>query len=434
MRSLSLALTVCLFACTKASTVSVDAGPAPSASTVASASPSATASATVVEMPTDTEKLAAASNAFGVDLWRRAAPAGKNFALSPASVSAALAMTWGGAKGETERQMRAALHLEGPQDAVSADWGRLSRALASPSRKLELRVANRLFGEKTFTFEKPFLERTKTDWDAPFEPVDFVHGADAARVHINGWVASQTKDKIKDLLPERSIDESTRLVLVDAIYFLASWLSPFEENATSDGAFHVAPGQSKNVPTMHQTHGFRWVQRDGMTMLELPYKGDDASMWIVLPDRADGLADVEKGLTAAKLAAWRSALEWKQVEVALPKFEVHPGTLGLAGALGELGIKDAFDANKADFTAIGVPPDPRMRLYIANAYHQTFVKVDEKGTEAAAATAVVMAVGGGPPPKPIAFHADHPFLFFVVDKASGMVLFMGRVTDPSTKT
>ena len=239
MRSLSIALAVSLLACTKPSSVAVDAAPASSASAVASASPSAPASVAAVAMPTDAERLASASNAFGVDLWRRAAPAGKNFALSPASVSAALAMTWGGARGETERQMRSVLHLEGTQDAVSADWGRLSRALQSPSRKVELRIANRLFGEKTFSFEKPFLERTKSDWDAPFEPVDFVHGAGAARVHINAWVASRTHDKIKDLLPEHAVDESTRLVLVDAIHFLASWSSPFEEKATSDAAFHL---------------------------------------------------------------------------------------------------------------------------------------------------------------------------------------------------
>ena len=340
-------------------------------------------------------------------------------------------MTWGGARGETERQMRAVMHLGAEPALGASDWAHLFRALASPSRAVQLRIANRLFGEKTFTFEKPFIDRTRDDWAAPLEPVDFLHDADGARVHVNAWVAKETHDKIKDLLPPNSVNDTTRLALVNAIYFLGEWMTPFEKDATSDAPFHVTKDRSKNVPTMHETHGFRVARQNGVSVVELPYRGDDASMWIVLPDRVDGLADVEKTLDAKKLAAWRSALAWEQLELALPRFEIRPnGATALAGPLAALGMADAFDAGKADFTGIGVPPDPKQHLFVSAVYHAAFVKVDEKGTEAAGSTAVLMGVGGGPPPKPVPFHVDHPFLFFVVDKASGLVLFMGRVTDP----
>lgn len=387
--------------------------------------------APIAPMPAEAAPLATASNALGVDLWHRAATPGANVAMSPASISAALAMTWGGAKGETEHQMRAVLHLDAQPSLGASDCAKMLRGLESPSRKIQLRIANRLFGEKTFPFEKSFVDRTKTDWNAPLETVDFLHAPDAAREKINAWVAHETNDKIRELVPAGAVNGATRLALVDAIYFLAAWKSPFEKDVTESGAFHVAADRTKNVPTMHQTHWFRLAQRDGASVLELPYAGDDASMWIVLPDKTDGLADVEKRLSAAQLATWKSALETKEIDLALPKFEIRPSApLSLAGPLGALGMTDAFDPDKADFSAIGVPPDPKMRLFVSSVLHEAFVKVDEKGTEASAATAVLMAVGAGMPPQITRFYVDHPFLFFVVDDASGLVLFMGRVTDP----
>ena len=401
---------------------------------VEAAAPAASSAATTmtpVPMPASAEQLANASNALGLDLWRRASPAGTNFVMSPASISAALAMTWGGAKGATERQMRAVMHLDAEPGLGASDWAHVFRALASPSRALELRIANRLFGEKTFSFEKPFVDLTRDDWGAPLEPVDFLHDADGARVHVNAWVAKQTHDKIKDLLPPNSVDDTTRLALVNAIYFLADWMTPFQEDATSTAPFHVTTQRSKNVPTMHETLALRVARQGGVSVVELPYRGDAASMWIVLPDRVDGLPALEKRIDAKTIAAWRAALAFEQIELAMPKFEIRPGAATpLAAPLAALGMVDAFDSSKADFTAIGVPPDPRQHLFVSAVFHSAFVKVDEKGTEAAGATAIVMGVGGGAPPKPTPLHVDHPFLFFVVDKATGLVLFMGRVTDP----
>jgi len=379
-------------------------------------------------------KLATSSNALGFDLYGRVKSAPGNLAMSPASISAALAMTFGGARGETEAQMKRVLHVDGSRDAVMSEWGRLSRALQSPGRPLTLRIANRLFGEKTVKFEQPFIDKTQADFAAPLEPNDFKNAFEPARAHINAWALDQTERRIKELLPPASLDNLTRLVLVNAIYFLADWADPFEKTATYDAPFNVSPGTPKKTPMMHRGGQYRLAQADGVKVLELPYKGGDASMLVILPDAKDGLADVETALTAAKLDAWRGALGTEQVTVSLPRFEVSPTpSMSLGDDLKSLGMPDAFDRDKADFTGIANPADRRERLKIDKVFHKAFVKVDEKGTEAAAATAVVMAKGGGPPAAALEFNADHPFAFAIVDKATGLVLFLGRVADPTTK-
>jgi serpin B len=314
-------------------------------------------------------------------------------------------------------------------------WGQVSLALQNPARELKLRIANRLFGEKSYKFEQPFVDKTRQSFGAPLERVDFASSPEPSRAQINGWVQQQTEQRIKDLLPPGCIQSDTKLVLVNALYFLADWLAPFDTAATNDQPFHLSSAQTKNVPTMHKTLGLRMARADGVAVLELPYKGNDAAMLLVLPDKVDGLAAVEQSLSLARLDAWTAALKPESVTVSLPKFEVNPPrSMALAPVLGALGIKTAFDKQQADFFAIARPADPRNRLYISEVFHKAFVKVDEKGTEAAAATAVVMAPGGAPPRRGVEFTADHPFLFFIVDKPSGLVLFMGRVSDPSARS
>ena len=419
--------------CKKTSAVGPDD---PASPTTGLPTPAAPATAPVSMPGNDVmTKLASSSNALGFDLYGRVKTAPGNLAMSPASISAALAMTFGGARGETEAQMKRVLHVDGSRDAVMSDWGTLSRALQNPARPLTLRIANRLFGEKSVKFEQPFIDKTKADFAAPLEPNDFIHAFEPARAHINAWVEEQTAQRIKDLLPPAALDKLTRLVLVNAIYFLADWLTPFEKTATYDAKFDVSPTVSKKTPMMHGGGTRRFAQAGGVKVLELEYKGGDASMVFVLPDAKDGLADIEKSLTAAKFDEWRAALRPDQVAITLPRFEVSPTpSMSLGEDLKGLGMPDAFDREKADFTGIANPADRRERLKIDKVFHKAFVKVDEKGTEAAAATAVVMSKGGGPPPgKALEFVADHPFVFAIVDKATGLVLFLGRVVDPTTK-
>jgi serpin B len=378
--------------------------------------------------------LAKGSNTFGLALYERLRSQRGNLVMSPASVTTALAMTWGGARGDTMKEMQRVLGFEGDQDTVMQTSGQLAAMLTSPDRPVTFRIANRLFGEKTYQFEASFLDKTRAAFGAPLEPVDFKGAPDPARLHINQWVESKTEKRIKDLLPERSIDRDMRLVLVNAIYFLGDWLEPFDKDSTMDMPFFVTKSTKKNVPTMHRTDGFSYAERSGFKALELPYKGGQMSMLLILPDETDGLDELEKRLSVQVLDETVRALQGKRIFLSLPKFEVVPEeSISLASHLKAMGMPLAFDADRADFTGIANPPNPADRLYIGNVFHKAFVKVDEKGTEAAAATAVLMPRAGSAPMQPTEFKADHPFLFFIRDTASGLVLFMGRVANPSEK-
>jgi serpin B len=431
MRRLLLGLSL-LVGCEKSSTTPARPVNEPAgSSSVTSTSTSTSTSGSAVPLPAEAPSLAAGSNAFAIDFWGKAAAKKPgNLAFSPASISIAFAMTYGGAKGDTASQMKKAMRFEGEP----AGWGTLSRSLTGQERAMKLRIANRLYGEKTYTFEQPYLDLTKNTFDAPLERLDFKTAADPSRVAINKWVEEKTEQRIKDLLPPQSLDSDTRLVLVNAIYFLADWANQFEKERTKDKPFEVDASTKKTVPTMFEKSSFGYAAQDGVKVVELPYKNQEASMFVVLPDKKDGLAEVERGLTKAKLDAWTKAVKREDVELSLPRFEIATPSMELAEELSALGMPDAFKRGKADFTAIANPPKPADRLFIAKVFHKAFVKVDEKGTEAAAATAVVMAKGGGMPSKGTVVDVDHPFLFFIVDKQSGLVLFMGRVVDPSTKS
>jgi serine protease inhibitor len=378
--------------------------------------------------------LAQASNAFGIDLYQKLRARQGNLVMSPASLTTALAMTWGGARGTTAAEMQKVLHLAGTPEDVMRTSGQLAAALEDPRRPITFRIANRLFGERSYRFQPAYLEATKAAYGAPLEALDFRGAPEPARARINGWVEERTERRIKDLVPAGGVQSATSLVLVNALYFLGDWAQPFEKHATHPRPFHLSAARQKDVPTMNRRGGFRFVERPDLKALALPYKGGQMSMLLVLPQAKDGLEAVERALTAQALEALVASLKAQDVLVALPKFEVNPAeSLALAELLREMGMASAFDPGRADFTGMADPPDPRQRLAIGAVFHKAFVRVDEKGTEAAAATAVGMLAGAAPPPKGAEFIADHPFLFFIRDEASGLVLFQGRVADPSVK-
>ena len=384
----------------------------------------------------DVQRFAKGSNAFGLDLYRRLAPTPGNQVVSPASVTTGLAMAWGGAQGETALHMKRVLRFEGTPAAVMRSAGQLSRQLVDPARPIVFRIANRLFGEKSFRFETAYLEATRAAYGAALEPVDFRTAAEGARGLINGWVEAQTEKRILDVVPAGGVNGETRLVLVNAIYFLGDWLHPFEKEATFAAPFHLSEREKRDVPTMHRTETLRLARRPGLMALELPYKGRQLSMLVLLPDAISGLPSLEASLGAETLDAIVAALAPARVAIALPKYEVNPlESLSLGDVLVAMGMGLAFDRQKADFTGIANPKDPRDRLAIGRVFHKAFVKVDEKGTEAAAATAVTMLRAGAAAPReePVPFRADHPFLFVIRDNATGLILFMGRVADPSQR-
>ena len=378
--------------------------------------------------------LARSDNAFGLDLFAKIRAQKGNLSLSPLSLATALTMTWAGARGETAEQMKKVLHQSGTIEQALSLNGELLASYQLPEIKVTLDVANRLFVEKTYVFEPSYLARTKTTFGASLEPVDFRQDFDASRQHINTWIASATHERIKNLLPPKGVDNHTRLVLANAIYFFSRWSGPFLEQSTAAAPFHLTASESHDVPTMHQTGYFRVAATDGVKVLEMFYEGRTLAMTLVLPDQVEGLDAVEARLSLATLDAWFGALTHDRVEVALPRFEIDPtASLALRDTLEALGMTLSFDPKKADFTGIANPPLLLDRLYMDGLFHKTFIRIDEKGTEATAATVAVMRSHkrGDPPPPKVEFHADHPFLFFLRDVRSGMILFMGRVSDPT---
>ena len=387
--------------------------------------PSAASSGSPIAMPSSAASLAPSSNALGFDLWRKL-PAAGDAAISPASISIALAMVVCGARGATATQLTSAMHLAGADPAA---WGDLGMALQD--RGGELRIANRLFGEKTFAFEDAYMRVTTTAFHAPLEPVDYLHASEAARIRINAWVSDQTKQRINDLLEPGHVTPGSRLTLVNAIYFLADWGTAFPKAATSPATFTLGAGKTKQAPTMHLTTEARSGATMGVHAVELPYKGGELAMTVIVPDRADGLAALEQGLSNESLGRIDAVLHRQTTAVSLPRLTIDPPTsLSLAEALHALGVVDAFDEKTADFSGIARSPGPGRGLYIGDVIHKAFVKVDEKGTEAAAATAIVMPPGGPAPTSPFVVNADHPFLFVIREQVTGLVLFVARVVDP----
>lgn len=380
------------------------------------------------DMPSAAEvaSLVKANNTFALELWPHAGTG--NAAMSPASISMALAMAWAGAKGTTADEMRETMHLEGEIDVLVSQWGRLSYALQDPARPLKLAIANRIYGDAHYQFDTTYFAITRKAFNAPLDMIDFRGDPEAARAKINAWVADRTEQRIENLLPPRSVDAETRLVIVNALYFLADWAEPFAKAQTYDEPFYVGGTRATPVPTMHRQGRYLHAAGDGAALLELPYKGGSAAMYILLPDARDGLAALEKNLGATLKALQRKLAE-ATVLVSLPRFTVDPATsIDLAKPLKALGMKEAFDPAKADFTGIAKATDSD-RLFIGAVLHKAFVKVDEKGTEAAAATAVAMPRGGRPP-QATPFKADHPFLFVIVERTTGLILFVGRVVEP----
>ena len=406
-------------------------GSAGSASSGIRATP-APSTATAAPLPTDAAALAVATNDFGLRLWRVASGAG-NQAISPVSIAAALAMTAGGARGTTAQEMLQALQLKPGTDVVAqlAPWGALQVALVQPGHGNTLHIANRLFGDKAYSFEKAFLDFTANTFAAPLAPVDFRGTPQAQRAFINSWIADQTAGRIKDLLGESDITERTRLVLANAVYFLGKWADGFSAAKTEDAPFWISKDKSVTVPTMHRTGMYATGALGNANVIALPYQGGKLAMWVVVPTAKDGLAAVEKSLTGAMLQNLASNLTSSEVSLSLPRFELAPANaLSLVPGLKSLGMKTAF-AQVADFSGIAKPAN-EPGLLISNVVHKAFVKVDEAGTEAAAATAVVMATKGVPAP-PTALVVDRPFLFFIVDTRANVVLFMGRVANPAAR-
>lgn len=393
---------------------------------------------------------ARAVNQLGVDLHRQLAHGDDNLCLSPYSIQSALAMTYAGADGETKTEMARVLHFPNDGEAIHASFAALqssfsemsaktariaeqSKKKSGPSEPITLSIANHLFAQSGYDFRDPFQQLTRKFYGAPFETIDFKQNPEAARVHINKWVADQTRDKIRDLVPQGGIKELTRLVLANAIYLKAPWAWEFNDKLTNPKPFHIHGGAPVEVQTMRNRKTFGYAKRDGFAAVTLPYSGSELQFLILLPDEVTGLAKIESKLTADLLLQC-AKLPVEDVDLELPKFKIAPPTIPLKDNLEALGMKTAFDdpQGSANFDRMS-PRKPDRYLAISDVFHKTFIAVDEKGTEAAAATAVVMmdlTARLEKPKEPIHVKVDRPFLYAIQHVPSGACLFIGRVTDP----
>jgi serpin B len=354
-----------------------------------------------------------------------------NVFFSPFSVHAALSMTREGAAGETAKEMDAALRL--PQGGAGDGYLRLATALTPRTVEhgprsepaYELSVANALWAQQGFALDEGFVGRVRDAYRAPVTPVDFAVPVKAREV-VNAWVAKETRGKIPTILPEGQPPTDTRLILTNAVYFKAQWMEPFSEQATKPDAFHRLDGTTVEVPMMRKTDHFAYGETPGAQVLELPYVMRDLSMFVVLPKERAGLPALEE--SAPLSGAVGGEMRHAKVAVTLPKFTFTWGA-DLSKTLRTLGMRRAFDADAADFSRM-TAEEP---LFIGIVLHKAFVAVDEKGTEAAAVTAVAMRAGSAMRPSPpIEFRADHPFQFLIVHRATGTILFAGRVVDPTS--
>ena len=371
--------------------------------------------------------IARSNNRFGVDLYRQLRGAEGNLFFSPYSISSALAMTWAGARGSTESEMARTLLFTMPQDSVHAAMHALRTRLedAAASGRYELAIANRLWGRQGQDFLAPFLETTRVSYGAALERLDFAGAPEASRTTINRWVEGKTKGRIIDLLPPGSITDLTSLVLTNAIYFKGRWPEPFRKDRTSDAVFHLDPARDVRAPMMNRSGRMLIAKLQGLKVLVLKYEGKDLSMAILLPNRVDGLADLEERLDADSLARWIDGARLEEVRISMPRFHTTSEFM-LQDPLAAMGMPSAFDPKTADLSGT----DGARDLFISAVVHKAFVDVGEEGTEAAASTGVVEGLSEARPLEPIPFIADHPFLFLIRDDASGAILFLGRLSNP----
>jgi len=379
----------------------------------------------------DIAAVVAADTSFGLDLLGQTWT-GDNLIISPFSIATALGMLEAGARGETRIQMTEALHETLPDETLHDARGALLATTAPGETTAEdepppftLRAVNSLWAQNGFPILEDYLDVLSGSYDAGVSLLDFVSDPEAARVVINGAVAAQTEERITDLIPEGVITALTRLVLTNAVYFKANWLNEFGSDLTADGSFQTAAGGEVTVPMMHASNRIQYVDGDGYTAAWLPYVGD-ATMMVILPDGdIDGLLAT---LTVDELSEASRLAGGFQVDLTMPRFEFR-SQLGLVPVLQGLGMQDAFVAppgeGSADLTGIVEARE----LYVQDVIHQGFVKVDEKGTEAAAATAIVAGVTSMPEPASLVL--DRPFLFLIQHQPSAEVLFAGIVADPS---
>jgi serpin B len=369
--------------------------------------------------------LSEGNGAFAFDLYRQLKGDGNLF-YSPYSISAVLAMTYAGAAGDTGKQMAGVMHFELPRDELYPAFNQLEQELTSldeeeKAETFRLHAVNAIWGQKDYKYKVSFLDTLAENYGAGLRIVDFSHKPDESRVFINNWISEQTEGRIQDMLIPQSITTKTRLLLTNAIYFKAAWQHKFMKESTTRLPFYLIDGNSVIAPMMKQTMGFGHMKGDNYQAVELPYRGNDVSMLILLPDEGKFL-NFENNLDYPKVLDIITGLKQGNIDLTMPKFQFESG-FSLKGALSALGITEAFSPNTADFSGM----TDSKELWLDDVTHKASVSVDENGTEATAATVANMVAS-----LPGSITINRPFIFLIRNVKNGSILFIGRVLNPGT--
>ena len=373
------------------------------------------------------ESISSANNQFAVDFYKQILDeeSGKNIFYSPASLYVAFSLLYEGAKENTAQQMA---HVFGFESDAFARHNATAHALSSLNRDDDyatLEMANALWIADWFAPYESYLDITRSSYLADAQTVDFEDETDSVK-RINDWAAEKTRDKIKKVIGPNTVNSDTAMVINNAIYFKGTWLIQFAEEDTKKSAFHTDATDSVNADFMNEENIFGYTHSDGAKVLKMPYKGHRLSMLVILPDDPD-MREFEESLSAQQIQKWADNLSNQKVIVSMPKFETKTN-YKLNDHLTAMGMPDAFSPSSADLTGIGISPGEN--LFVSKATQDAYVKVNESGTEAAAVTTILVEIVSEQP-QPPSFIADHPFLFVIQDDESGMILFMGRISNPA---
>jgi serpin B len=448
--SLALALAACSGASSPTSppgTVTVDGQPVSMAKSISPRIP-------IHKVPSSAlADAVAANNAFAVDLYAhvRDGSSNANLLTSPISASLALTMTYAGALGTTATQMATALHYGQAGDTIFEGQNALSQALASrgaaalaadqeiakggmepaPSpENYQLQVVNSVWGQSTYTWNSPFLNILAEDYGTGVYLQDFVTNYNSARLLINDWVSGETNDKITDLLPPGTLNDDTRMVLVNAIHLKLPWANTFDTSATAPASFNLIGGTSVSTPFMNQTTTLPYVDDGNAQVVGLPLSNNQLAVVIALPHK--DLASYEASLTDGS-AALKYPTGSAYVQLSLPKVSFTSPSFSLASALVSMGMPEAFNPKLANFHGLCSQPPDGDNLYISDVIQKAMIAMQETGVEAAAATAVVVAgasIATQPPPV-VPMNVNHPYVVSIVDIPTGAVLFLGHIVNPS---
>jgi len=378
-----------------------------------------------------TELVARSNLQFTLDMYRKmsATSGGDNIFFSPFSISTVLAMTQLGSRGNTLQQMRNVMHLSAiPSDnELAKAYSSILSTLQFKDKNVTLNTANRMYVQNAFSILDEFKQKIVDHFKSDVSSVNFQSDAEQTRNDINNWVLEMTNNKIKDLLPEGVLDALTRVVLINAVYFKGDWLKQFKQSSTNPQPFQLNSNRQVTVQMMKMKSKFYYAENKkyDCKVLEMPYVGDRLSMFIVLPNQIEGLVDLESKLSVEAMETLASYMDETTVQVQFPKFKLEE-SYSMNDLLISLGMEDLFSIDRADLS--GITGDNS--LYVSSVVHKAFVEVNEQGSEAAAATGAVMNLRSMPAYSNARFVADRPFIFFIRDQTTGLVLFMGSLRQP----